>query len=585
MSYSISRDRLGKSIDFVDRDIEYRCAVVRELLVCEEEKQALEMRRVQIDRQVDLLFGFGGEQIEKRETLQEKMRQLEEKAESCRAEIPDFEGEYSAYLAAADFLKRQAEIILNPTDDTVLMSVEEPRKLCPELVKWNDEKVDQAFRVKALLLQTFLRGCGPGVERLALAAITEYLELVDLSCYTDKEKNAFLAVIPYLILKEILYKISAGRGKFEKEDRQRMEEALGRVALSRSAYPILLSYQNIFQAGFMEREELLLLGDFYEYFSEKECNGAAYVQAWQVCFKKALHNRSYHPFMRDFLKEGFGKFLRFFDAGGKRCLGDVLGREVIEKRQREGGEGENGQRKPGQGTEILQEYLSCFDGEVRSYLEENSYLQEATKALLKQSAAGALPSVRKLNMHFVWENGRDAWQELAVRCIAEIKESWTEKNLNPVFWDPGRINEIAGEMCTEQRKAGGDERRKNRYEKSMLLVMPLLGIWMGTGKIGCYIGCVLLACVVWGGIISEKTKRNLLMCYALYLVTAVGGYAMGHETTLFYFIWAWSRPSVGVVKKILILAAAVIMPVLLYVSVRGQTEKLRKEGGRHEQGS
>ncbi len=139
----------------------------------------------------------------------------------------------------------------------------------------------------------------------------------------------------------------------------------------------------------MEREELLLLGDFYEYFSEKECNGAEYVQAWQVCFKKALHNRSYHPFMRDFLKEGFGKFLRFFDAGGKRCLGDVLGREVIEKRQREGGEGENGQRKPGQGTEILQEYLSCFDGEVRSYLEENSYLQEATKALLKQSAAGA----------------------------------------------------------------------------------------------------------------------------------------------------------------------------------------------------
>ena len=126
MSYSISRDRLGKSIDFVDRDIEYRCAVVRELLVCEEEKQALEMRRAQIDRQVDLLFGFGGEQIEKRETLQEKMRQLEEKAESCRAEIPDFEGEYSAYLAAADFLKRQAEIILNPTDDTVLMSVVAP---------------------------------------------------------------------------------------------------------------------------------------------------------------------------------------------------------------------------------------------------------------------------------------------------------------------------------------------------------------------------------------------------------------------------------------------------------------------------
>lgn len=265
-------------------------------------------------------------------------------------------------------------------------------------------------------------------------------------------------------------------------------------------------------------------------------------------------------------------------------MGDVLGREVIEKRQREGGEGENGQRKPGQGTEILQEYLSCFDGEVRSYLEENSYLQEATKALLKQSAAGALPSVRKLNMHFVWENGRDAWQELAVRCIAEIKESWTEKNLNPAFWDPGRINEIAGEMCTEQWKAGGDERRKNRYEKSMLLVMPLLGIWMGTGKIGCYIGCVLLACVVWGGIISEKTKRNLLMCYALYLVTAVGGYAMGHETTLFYFIWAWSRPSVGVVKKILILAAAVIMPVLLYVSVRRQ-RNCEKRGGRHEQGS
>lgn len=586
MSYCIYKDRLRKSIDFTDRDIEYRWAAVRELLACEKEKEALETRRAQIDRQVEMLFAFGGEQIEKRDPLQEKMRQLEEKAESCRAKIPDFEGEYSAYPDTAAFLKRQAEIILNPTDDTVLMSVEEPRKLCPELTEWKDEKADQSLRTKALLLQTFLRGCPQKVERRALAAVTKYLQLVDLSCYADDEKMAFLAVIPYLMLKEILHKIGSGRGSFEEEDRQRMDKALGRVLLSRSAYPILYSYQNISQAGFLEREELLMLGDFYEYFSEREFHGAAYAQVWQVCFEKALHNRNYHHLMGDFLRAGFGKFLRFYDMGGKKRLGDVLVRE--QKGQKKGTEAQDGQRKwgePGQEREILQEYMSCFDGEIRSYLEENAYLQEATKALLKQSEAGVLPAVRKLNMNFSWENGRDAWQELSVRCTAKIRENWMEENLNPAFWDPRRINGIAEEMCGEQSGAGGDERRKNRREKIMLLVMPALGILMGTGKIGCYTGCVLLACLVWGGIVSEKTKRNLLLCYALYLVTAAGGYAMGHETTLFYFIWAWSRRTVGLVKKILILLTAIIIPMLLYGSVRRETEKLRKERERHEQGS
>lgn len=497
---------LKKAVDFIDREIGERCAVIGRLLKSEKEKRALEARRKQVRYRLETMFSYGGEKINVKDPVRPQMQRVEAELAECREKTADLEGDFEAYLQTADFLKQWAGYILNPNDTRVLFSEEDPHKLCKKLMQWDDPHADRALLAKALFLKASLRGCSPQIVRRASEVLQEYGRRVKKE--GKKGDAAYQEAIACLCLRDILYRIREG-DDFEEKDRRRMGEALQGVSEKTGVYPVLGWYQSILRTGFLGREELQLLGCFYELYPRQQPGETWYLGMWLTCFKKALQNRAYNDLMKKFLIDGFPAFFACYRMNERKSL-----QEAFSACLNAGG---------GQARERFEEYRPLFDETVGKTLEDSAYLNLAADTIEKLWQEGKLPSVKKLDMNYDWD-GRDALQELTARCVAKVKADPMNQILYPAFWSLAWIEEKARAMYLVQSAPA----RKERWGRiAMIGLLAPLGVWMGMsgyyyfwGICGlCWIVVVLPLLRPRFGLIRKD--QALLVCYALCALTAL----------------------------------------------------------------
>ncbi len=502
MNYSVNAHALKKAMDFINREIEETCLLLRRWKALEQEKSGLQARRQQVQHLIGQVFSYGGEKIALNKQPTKNQQRLEKEIAECRRKAANLGVARDAYLETAAFLEKWEKTIVNPDKTGILFSKKSPQSLAPELMARKDSNMKGLLGLKTLLLKSFLRGADETVIEQALIAAQDYTE--QLQSAKKPIAAEYLEVVSYLCLRDILNKLQNG-GRFEENDKQRMLKTFRDLPKQTSVYQVLSVYRGVAGTGFLEKEELLLLGYFDECISKPLPDQMWYAKAWLTCFNKALQSQDYNSLMQRFILDGFPNFFDSYMKNEKTSLREVLNTCLNNVDQY----GQNSQHA----LLRFEEYGSIFQKKVTEQVEKDDYTRLVIDTLYGLEEAGKLPRVKKMKKR----SGGDAIQEVALCCVAQIRENPMEQILNPVFWDVSRIEKIAGELYWKQM---APVRKEKRSRIAAFCVMAPLGVWMGTGDGAFYAAVLLLIILICASPGSGRKDRALLVSFALSVIAS-----------------------------------------------------------------
>lgn len=163
--------------------------------------------------------------------------------------------------------------------------------------------------------------------------------------------------------------------------------------------------------------------------------------------------------------------------------------------------------------ERFEEYRNVFEERVTQWLADEAYTQRVRDRLHSLEEKGKLPSLKKLDKSYKQGDGKNALQEITLKCVAEVRENRMDRTLNPEFWDASCIEEKAKKMY---RLKSAPARQEKWNQLAVLCVMAFLGL-AGPNNIG---ECLLfLAALILVSPDSGRKDRALLVGYALFTIS------------------------------------------------------------------